>query len=86
MTLFRVGTRSWDWERSRRRTERVDGRTQFLAIAERQAKLAQIGIGQGWQHRRVDLLSAKEFGVFRQAYLLQPNSNVNRGLLKLGPD
>ena len=47
------------------RAERVDGGAQFLAIAERQAEFPQIGIGQGWQYRRVDLLGAKEFGVFR---------------------
>jgi len=63
------------------RAEDVVGGAQFLAIAERQAELAQIGIGQGRQYRRVDLLGAKELDVFGQAYLLQPGRYVDRGFL-----
>jgi hypothetical protein len=48
-----------------RGAEGINSGTQFLAIAERQAKFPEIGIRQGWQHRRVDLLGVKDFGVFR---------------------
>ena len=70
MALF--GGRGWgDTESFGRRdraaegstAHRVDGYTQFLAITERQAEFAEISIGQGWKHRRVDLLGAKEFSV-----------------------
>jgi hypothetical protein len=63
------------------RAERVDGGAQFLAVAERQAELAQIGVSQARQYRRIDLLGAKEFGVFRQAYLLQPSLYVDSAFL-----
>ncbi len=54
-------------------------------MPERQAELPQIGIGQGWQHRRVDLLGAKDLDVFRQAYLSQPTGDVDGGLPKPDP-
>jgi hypothetical protein len=80
-TLERFWRRRSAWEGSC--AEGIDGGTQFLAVAERQAELPEIGIGQGWQHRRVDLLRAKGLGVFRQAYLSQPACNVDRRLLRL---
>ena len=84
VALFGGGTR-----RSRHRNgagevccaERVDGGAQLLAVAERQAELSQIGVGQARQYHRVDLLGAKEFGVFRQPYLLQPSLYVDRTFL-----
>ena len=46
-------------------TEGINSCTQFLAITQWQAEFPEIGIRQGRQHRRVDLLGAKDFGVFR---------------------
>ena len=69
----------------RRRAERIDRGAQFLAVAEWQAEFPEIGIGQGWQHRRIDLLGAKNLGVFRQPYLLQPTCNIDGGLPKTCP-
>jgi len=45
--------------------EGINSGAQSLAIAERQAEFPEIGIRQGWQHRRIDLLGAKDLGVFR---------------------
>jgi hypothetical protein len=61
--LERFGHRTSPGERHR--AEGIDGGTQLLAIAERQPELSQIGVGQGWQYRQVDLLGAKDFDVFR---------------------
>jgi hypothetical protein len=83
MTLFGRPRRHGNRNRAGevRRAECVDGGAQFLAVAERQAEFAQIGISQRRQYRRVDLLGAKELGVFAQSYLLQPGCYVDRGFL-----
>ena len=70
----------------RRRRERIDGGTQFLAISERQAKFPEIRITYGRQHRCVDLLGAEDFDMLRQADFLQPTGYVDGGLPKLSPN
>jgi hypothetical protein len=63
----------------RRRWQRAAG-TKLLAIAERQAEFAKIGIGQGRQYRGIDLLGTEHLDMFRQSDFAQPTRYVDVSL------
>ncbi len=64
----------------RRGGESIDRGTKLLAIAERQAEFAKIGIGQGRQYRGIDLLGTEHLDMFRQSDFAQPTRYVDVSL------
>src|SRR3546814_1269108 len=49
-----------------------DGSQQLLAVAEGDAELHQVGLGQLGQHLDVDILGGEGLGIAVEAYALQP--------------
>ena len=64
----------------RRDGESIDRGTKLLAIAERQAEFAKIGIGQARQYRGIDFLGTEHLDMLRQSDFAQPTRYVDVSL------